>query len=179
MKRAFTLIEMMVVLSISLFLSAIVFPTYSRQLERARFEVFASELTGHLLLARRRAVLAGESVHMDFSESDSWRFRSLVEDSEGQWREISRSTATAGNDDFKSRLPDFPLPHPTQPRNIQQALSSLHAPEVIFTPKGSSSATLVFCDNRNQVICAVISGQTGRFRIFTWDESSGDWKVYF
>lgn len=177
---AFSLLEMLVVISISTFLFAVSLPLLTHQAREAHFKSFASRLTGTLSLARRYAQIAGTSVRVDFTETEQYRFRVLADAGDGQWRPLAQNVRQANySGRIRNQLPAGALPHPTQNKTLTRALSSTHAPFIIFGPRGSSSGTLVFSDGEERAVCAVISSQTGRIRVFLWRAESRSWQRFF
>ncbi len=177
MIRAYTLLELMVVLAISLFLFSLACPLFSAQIEEGRFRAFCAELSGNLTLARHVAQITESPVRMAFTSDDENRYRCLQE-IDGDTRVLSVSSWHARYDRrIKNRLPPTALPHPTGNGDLTRALSSTHAPDLVFGGRGSSSGTLVFSDGDQRTVCVVVSGRTGRFRIFRWQADTTMWKA--
>jgi len=177
--RAYSLFELMVVLTVSLFLMSVTCPLFSRQLEESRFRAFCAELSGHLTLARHVAQVTETPVRMALSPDRETRYRCL-QDTNGKTRTLSVSSWQAGyNRKIGNHLPASPLPHPTGSGKLVRALSSTHAPDLVFGGRGASSATVVFSDGDERTVCVVVSGQTGRFRIFRWQPDTAMWKALY
>ena len=174
-----TLIELLTALTIGILLLATALPRFSSSSDEASFQAFASELTGHLVMARRQAQIHQISVALDFSGADEWNYACFFQN-QGEWELQGLSPHRDGyRGKILNQLPPFAISHPTQNKTLDAALKSTHKPRVIFAPEGSSNATLVFSDGGDRVVCAVISGQTGRFRVFIKTPRYSDWKIFF
>lgn len=163
MHKAYTLLEISVVTAICLTMAAVSYPVLNRNIDRARFDAFDQQVLGHLVLARQVAQKTEASIRLDLEPGEGYAYRLLMQ-SESTWQEIARASFAPKGIGLK--LPLTKLTHPTLGRTISQPLRSTHAPHVIFTGKGSSSGTLVFSDGKNEALCIVISGSTGRFRAY-------------
>lgn len=176
-KDAFTLIELLIIIGLALFLAAVATPLFSQLLERARFQGFAARLEAHLAMAREVAQASESSVRLDLLPGPNFGYRIFVEKERDSWHELSRETALPKGVALK--LPDVPLPHPSNGDVLVRALSSSHAPNIFFTPQGGSNATVVFSDGMKQAVCAVVSGRTGRFHVYLWQNQRSSWQALF
>lgn len=148
----------------------------------SQFEMFASEFSGALILARQYAQLSGQHVWVNLEEQGPSRFSCLVRNPGSPANEfaIYVDHPRSGLDKkIRNQLIGMELPHPVQDRILDSPLTSTHAPNIIFTPHGASAATAVFSDGQTHAICAVISSQTGRIRLFSWDHDQSQWRDYF
>lgn len=176
----YSLIELSVVLVVAITLGVLAAPLLTGPLRDREFGVFAAELTGQLLLARSHALHMREEVHFDFQSDREFRYRLLRRRPGGGWRALSLNTWPFGyGRTIHAALPAWPLPHPHTGSPIRHPISSTHGQRFFFGAEGSSSGSVVFSDGRDRVLCAVISGETGRFRVYLWNRSEGDWDVYY
>jgi len=179
MIKAYTLLEMAVVVAIIALLLAMASPLFSRQIAESRFQAAAAEFAGHLILARSYAQLSEEPVKLDFDPTGIFRYRVLAMQGE-DWRQLAGAVAApTRKHGIAIRLPAMPLPHPTTKRTLTRALTSNHGEEVFFSAAGSSAATLVLSDGGEHALCAVIASSSGRFRIYSWSARKQAWDSYY
>ncbi len=177
--RGFTLVELMMVIAISLVMLSLTFPAFSARIRDSQFETFAAELAGHLVYARHQAQVNETSFALDFEATTDYRYACLMAEDEN-WTLVSLSPWRHNYfTKIRNQLPTDPLPHPTQKKVLDTALSSTHAPRVIFGPRGSSSGTIVFSDGKGRALCVVVSGQTGRFRVYIRTRTAPSWRKYY
>ncbi len=177
---AFSLLELLMVIAISTLLFTLALPPLAHQARDAHMRSFAAKLSANLGMARRYAQIAGTSVKLDFTETQDYRFQVLVDLGNDQWRPLIQNIAQSGyGERIRNQLPASALPHPTQNKMLTTPLSSNHAPFLIFGPRGSSSGTLVFSDGGNRAVCAVISSQTARIRVYLWRATDQSWQQFF
>ena len=177
--RAHTLLELLVVLTLVLFLMAVSWPFFSEQIRDSRFRAFTSELSGALVTARTAAQMTESPVHLDLTADETTRFRCLLLDGEEPVLLLNSPWRGGYDNRIRNRLPPEPLPHPTRSGSLDNALSSTHAPRLIFGSRGSSSGTIVFSDGESRAVCAVVSGSTGRFRVFLWNSAAAEWRPIY
>ncbi|MDJ0841822.1 MAG: prepilin-type N-terminal cleavage/methylation domain-containing protein [Acidobacteriota bacterium] len=180
MNKAFSLVELLIVLIISCLLMVVGWPLFGNYIDETRFQAFSAELTGHLFLVRHLAQTTETSVQIDFDANKEYRYQCVQVDGPVR-RVVSQAEPRGGYDDLIGThlISGFGLAHPTQKKDITKALSSTHAPRFIFAPKGSSSGTLVFTDGRQRAVCVVVSGSTGRFSIFRQQKGEPEWRNIF
>ena len=176
----YTILELAVVLGMILILASFTFPSLSSAARDSHFHAFAAELTGHLVMARYQAQNNETSVAVDFTPTGHYRYACFVSSDTDNWDLISFSPWRRNyRARIRNRLPPNPLLHPTRSTMLDDPLRSTHAPKIIFGPNGSSSGTVVFSDGGQRVLCVVVSGQTGRFRVFIRTPRHPTWKIYF
>ncbi len=166
--RAWTLLELMVVLAITLAAALVTAPMMVGYVANQRWRAFCTEMVGHLTLAREVAQRLEASVQFSVIEGPGYQFIYIEE---GEPRALVSPTPFPHG--IEVRLPEMPLPHPSRAGPLDKALSSTHAPRVVFARHGSSSASLVFCDRHGHVLCAVLASQYGRLRCYEW--IGNDW----
>lgn len=170
-KRGWTLIEMMVVVMVVAATTAVAAPLMGTYLAQLRWRAFRTEMIAHLMLARE---VAGRlEASMSFTVSPESEGYQITFEAEHETRALVAFTPFPKN--IELGLPAFSVPHPSRAGVIERALSSTHAPRVIFASKGSSSATLVFSDRQEHVLCVVLASQYGRLRFYEW--RYGHWEL--
>lgn len=175
-KAGLTLLELMVVLTISMVLLSMTIPSMASQSRQVRFQGFVGEVTDQLILAKRHAFLTHRSVRVLSVEADGVYLVIQVLQDDGTWRDFTRIKYRKG---IKMELPHRARPHPTRRGNLDKAFASTHKTAIIFTAEGSSSASLVFSDTDDRTMCAVIASRNGRIRVFTWWEPTLSWRKFF
>ncbi len=170
-KRGWTLLELMVVVMVVVGSAAVAAPLMGTYLAQLRWRAFRAEIVGHLMLAREVAARLEASMH--FAVSPEPNGYQITYELAGETRALVGFTPFPKN--VELGLPVFNLPHPSRAGVIERAMSSTHAPSVIFASKGSSSATLVFSDDESHVLCVVLASQHGRLRFYEW--RSGHWEA--
>jgi len=179
MRRAYSLVELLVVLSIVLILIAVSWPLFAEQIHNSRFRAFTSELTGTLVTARSVAQMTENPVHLDLAPDGMSRFHCTMLIGEREVFLVNSPWRGGYDNRIRNALPSEPLPHPTRSGDISKPLGSTHAPKLIFSSRGSSSGTVVFSDDEGRAVCVVVSGNTGRFRVFLWDRGAAAWRPFF
>jgi len=170
--RAHSLLEMAIVLSLATALCLLASPGLASLLSQGQDQLFASRLSACLMMARRMGQLAPHGVRLDFSEEGSLR---LVLEGEDEEEAFTLPYQQEG----WSNAPLPGLPHPSQSAIISEGLSSNHGSTIHFLHQGSSSATITFSRPENRAVCAVISSQSGRFRVYLWEEQEQQWLPHF
>ncbi len=171
-----TLIEVLTTLTISLILFVLVLPNQGRSRRQNQFKSFLAVLAADLARARSHAQLTESSVRFEFIETEDGRYAYYAEEDQGD-RLLGRGAWADGKRLIRNRLLG-PLNHPTTGKPLQQALSSTHAPALLFGPKGSSSGTVVFSDEQGRTLCVVLSSASGRFRIYHRSEERPLWEAF-
>jgi Tfp pilus assembly protein FimT len=169
--RAHSLLEMAIVLSLATTLCMLASPGLASLLHQGRDQLFASRITACLMMARRMGQLAPNGVQLNFAEEGNLRIQ-LAEEEEA-------ALSLPYSQDGWSNSPLPGLPHPSQSGTIDVGLSSNHGNTVRFQHQGSSSATITFSRADNHAVCAVVSSQTGRFRVYLWDDMTQQWLAHF
>lgn len=175
----FSLVELLVVVAVAGLLTAWALPTFDRPIRDSQFHAFAAELTANVILARAYAQMSGQSVELDFTETAQYRYRCSAHGVAQRQLLCAHAWEPGYPSRVRNQLPASPLPHPAGQGMLDRAMSSTHAPKVIFAPGGSSNATLVFSDGAERSVCVIVSGQSGRFRVFLWDEMTHAWLDYY
>lgn len=166
--RGFSLPELAMVITISLSITTIGLPLFSKSRNDARFLAFANELTAQLTLARQYAQVTGQAVNVEFPQHGTLLYRSSA------GSDVLASSARLNKQKMQPQLilPERDLPHPTSGRTLTRAFRSSNGRTLVFGSRGSSNATLVFSMGDNRVLSIVIAGQTGRHRAFIWNDNS-------
>jgi len=165
----FSLIELVVVLALNAILFGLALPVLERPLKDAAFDRFEFELTGTLIEARRYAQLSGRAVW--FLPCENGGYRLVLDQRDG---DLLTESGVAGT--IQCRLPDQGLRHPTSGGALSSSFSSSHSDGFVFRAKGSSSGTIVYSDGHSRAVCMILSGQTGRFRVFSWNRWEDIWE---
>ncbi len=177
-QRGHTLVELLTVMALTTALAAAGLPLFARIVRDQQFKGFAAELAGHLSLARRVAQRAETSARFDFEADADYRYRGFVEEN-GALRPLAHSAWGRGyRRRIRCRLPESGATHPTSGRALTAPVSGLHAPSLIFGPRGSGGGTLVFSDGEGRALCAVVSPQSGEARLFLKIGKSEPWRVF-
>ena len=178
-KKAFSMVELVTVMAMVGILGIAAMPTM-RALDRdSRFERFAAEVAGHFKMARRYAHLSESTVSLDFGQHESARYGCYLQTGKDDWRLLSLHEMGSGYEaTIGLRLPNYALIHPTQGLPMKSPLASLHSPEFLFTPLGSSGGYVLFSDNDGRAICVVVSASTGRFQVFIQQRQQGSWRRF-
>jgi len=174
--QGFSILELTTTLAISIILCLMSMPHMDGFKKDAAFRNFASELAGHLTAARRTAQLTERSAAIDFEEQTYCLYATWLWEAD-QWRLFSMKARE--QDKIRMELPPEPLKHPTTQRPINRALSLTHGSRLIFGPRGSGSGTVVFTDQDERSLCLVVSGQSGRIRIYLKMQREGSWRLYY
>jgi len=176
--QAYSLVEVMVVLACQGILFGLALPILTRPVNDSHFDQFCSELTGHLVHSRRLAQLTGRSVWFSVKREEGERYRVSCDSRDGSVQ--IRSIAGSGYPSHISNdLPSIPLTHPVSGKPLKLAFSSSQLNGFVFREKGASSGNMVFSDGDKRAVCVVVSGETGRFRVYTWNIWDETWKLFF
>ncbi len=178
MNHAYSLIELMLGLAITALMLVIAVPLFSGPIGDSKFHAFAAEMTGNLVMARRYAQVSHRPVWFEFSEDEESYYNCWIEREDGS-RELIAQHSKPRDSHIDLTLLPTTMPHPTQAKSIDQALSSTHAPRIHFTHLGSSAASITMTDSQRRAYCAVISPSSGRIRAYLWDADQQDWLAFF
>ena len=178
MRRAYSLLELLVVVAVMMLMAGLSLPLLTRALGDARFLSFVAGFSGDLAMARCYAQISGLSVSMDLAVGEGIRYRVYVRDQEVD-RTLVISRDQGSSLKIGNNLPADVLPHPVSGGAMKSALKSTHKPEIIFGERGAGAATVVFSDRGGRAVCAVVSSRTGRFRVYVWDRRAGSWLDYY
>ena len=179
-RKAYSLLELMTVTLLSLLLVVVSMPLFNKSLQETHFLVFASELLGHLNMARQYALISGEPVQIEFHEQGAIRYTCSIPDGNGGRRLLAEASLGSGyHRTIRLRLPPFPLSHPSSGRPLEKAIGSTHGNKIIFAARGASSATLLFSDGVTRNLCVVVASRTGRFRVYYTEAGWSRWESFF
>jgi len=176
--KAYSLVEVMAVLVVNLIIFSLSLPLIMKPVRDSHFDQFACELTSHLVTARRMAQITGYSVWFTVKRDPEERYRVSQNSRDGKI-EILSHFGSGYPSSISNELPARVLLHPVSGNPIERSFSSTHLNGIVFKSKGSSSGTVVFSDGGTRAVCAVFSGQTGRFRLFMWDDDAESWNPFF
>lgn len=178
LNRAFSLIELVTAMTISIILLSLTTPGLTKMKKDGLFRNFASQLAGHLTAVRRTAQLTEKAAAMEFEPEANLLYSSFIWEAQ-RWKQTSQQAPDQVNYEIGLGLPSEDLMHPTRPGLLNRALNLTHGSRLIFGAEGSGSGSVVFSDEDGRCLCLVVSGQTGRFRIYTKMGPGRDWRLYY
>lgn len=180
MRRAFSLLECLTVISLSMILLTLCLPSLNAVRRNAVMAGFADQLTGYFVLAQQRARQTGRPTWLDFQDQAPFLMTCYSESAAGEIIVLAKLRAPhASLLHIDRQLPQMELPHPTRSRILTKTLTSSHKGRYIFTMRGSSSGTLVFSDGQERAVCVVLSGMSGRFQVFLWQDQQKKWSRHY
>lgn len=178
MKKAWSLPEFAIVLTIQLLLLALAIPLFQKPFHDSQFEVFAHTWVGHLSSALSISRKTGLPMTLSLLDPAAERYRiSFTHDMDTfQFNSVPTNGYSM---QIQCALPTEIIDHPTTDLPLTTAFTSSHGEIWRFGREGSSSGTIVFSDHEGRSLCTVLSGSTGSARTFIWDRDNREWLRLF
>jgi prepilin-type N-terminal cleavage/methylation domain-containing protein len=167
-QRAFTLIEMLVLIIIMAVLSSVVVPAYSRLRDQSAFDAHIGDLVGFLAQMRSLAVEQGCDVELTFdAQSESFRARAETGDLSGDLPTVMAGTLEATPTALERTF--------TFPEDFAVADFQVFGPEVYLNAAASAQqATIRFHeDGTSDGMRFVVQRATGQSATITVWPSTG------
>ena len=191
MSRGYTLVEILVAMTLFVTLAAVAIPFAHASVDRSRTAAAARYLSSRMMLARLEAVKRSAFVAIRFVQTPAgYRFRTYRD---GNRNGVLTSDISKGIDQpitFDERLDDqFPgvmfgiypnvtSPDPGEAFNLGDPVQIGNSTLLSFNPNGSATAGTIFIHGRlaNQFAVRIL-GTTARTRILHFDFQDGKWRT--
>ncbi len=179
-EKGFTLIELMVTVSVLGILAAIAVPAFSQWLPRYRLKNAARDIYSNMQLAKLGAIKQNSdwAIHLD-ETSNTYRVCSS-DGGDGDWTDGDETVEKTVN------LPDYEsgvaYGHGNATKEVtggsfDSGGTTYSGDVALFKPRGTSNGGYVYIENnKNNASFAVGTSSFGAIQLKKWNNSTGDWE---
>lgn len=190
-RSGYTLIEILVVMTIVAIMVMVAVPSFRTMQKRAAVRAAAQEIRSIFHLARSRALSTGRSTALKFyDDGDTWVWN-LYED--GDWDGVLSADIEKGIDQkvsgphrvlpedgtIRISMPGFALPDPDTNKALGPDATPVRFGKsklCSFSPRGSSSSGTIFMTDGHRLVSVVrVYGATAKIRTMIYDPKFASW----